>query len=74
MLSSQLFHEPATSTQDGGDFACFGYPAEGGAENRPTGRIIKGYIQRFFNYSDRENRKYFALEMSCPAPQGLSAA
>ncbi|MDN5747368.1 MAG: hypothetical protein L0H64_02385 [Pseudonocardia sp.] len=59
---------------DGGDFVCFGYPAEGGLDNRPTGRTIRGYCQRWFSYLDSAGRRYFALEMSCPAPAGLSGS
>ncbi|MEU0532335.1 hypothetical protein [Amycolatopsis tolypomycina] len=72
MLHTQVFTAPATGIEDGGDFACFGYPADAGAE--PVGRTIRGHMQRFFNYTDRENRTYLALEMSCPAPQGLSGS
>lgn len=55
---------------DGGDFIAFGYPAEG---NASVGRLFKGHFQRYLGYESPDGRgKYFAGELSVPAPAGLS--
>lgn len=71
---NQVFRRPEGVIFDGGDFICHGYPAEGGLDSRPTGRTVRGNVQRMFYYSDTAGRKYFAFEMSCPAPAGLSGS
>lgn len=54
---------------DGGDFIAFGYTAE---ENTSVPRTFKGHYQRHFGYRSPDGRKYFAVELSIPAPAGLS--
>jgi hypothetical protein len=74
-FASQVFHRPGNQVIiDGGDFICYGFPAEGSPENRPIGRTIRGNIQRYFNYNAPNGDQYFAMEMSCPAPAGLSGS
>jgi hypothetical protein len=73
-FSNQVFQRPGNTIIDGGDFICHGFPAEGGLHSRPTGRTIRGNIQRMFPYSDPAGRSYLAFEMSCPAPVGLSGS
>jgi S1-C subfamily serine protease len=55
-------------------FIAFGYPegALDAAEAQPTPRAFVGHYQRFFNFTDYQGYKYFAAEMSIPAPTGLS--
>jgi hypothetical protein len=73
-LAINTFQEPSFLFIEGGDFMCFGFPAEGSPDNVPTGRTIRGHIQRWFPYTDQQDRSYLAIEMSCPAPQGLSGS
>src|SRR5438093_351475 len=61
-----------------GDFQSFGYPVEGPSDLRavgqqPTARLFKGHFQRYFVHeSHTDGLKYWAGEMSIPAPAGLS--
>jgi hypothetical protein len=73
-LANQIYQRPAEMIIDGADFTCYGFPAEGGLDDRPTGRTIRGNIQRWLDYTDPAGRRYFAYEMSCPAPVGLSGS
>jgi hypothetical protein len=73
-FSNQVFQRPGNTIIDGGDFICHGFPAEGGLHSRPAGRTIRGNIQRMFHYPDPAGHSYFAFEMSCPAPAGLSGS
>jgi hypothetical protein len=54
---------------EAGDFVAFGFPAE---ENAAVARHFKGHFQRYFGYPGPSGQKYFAGEMSIPAPAGLS--
>lgn len=79
-LAEQVFTFEELILHEGADYACYGFPAGSSPDdtpdvpNRPTGRTIKGNIQRWFSYSDPERRNYFALELSSPAPAGLSGS
>jgi hypothetical protein len=79
-LERHTFQLPSQTLIDGGDYVCCGYPAgsspdsDPGSPDRPTGRTIRGNIQRWFNYTDKDRRSYSALELSTPAPGGLSGS
>lgn len=64
-----VYSEIGHTLVDGGDFIAFGYPAE---ENTQVPRLFKGHYQRHFEYQSPDGRKYFAAELSVPAPAGLS--
>lgn len=64
-----VYSEIGHTLVDGGDFIAFGYPAE---ENTNVPRLFKGHYQRHFEYHSPDGRKYFAAELSVPAPAGLS--
>ena len=52
----------------------FGYPEDTAANGvMPTPRMSRGNIQRFYEYDDGRGT-YTAIEMSFPAPQGLSGS
>jgi hypothetical protein len=72
-----IFGDVAKSLAYGGDFVSYGYPVGGptdlGADGqRPTGRLFKGHFQRYFSHEGHLGYKYFAGELSIPAPAGLS--
>lgn len=55
---------------DGTDFVAYGYPAEG---DTSVGRHFKGHIQRQFRFDPPGGGPgYLAMELSIPAPAGLS--
>lgn len=64
-----VYNEIGHSLVDGGDFIAFGYPAE---ENTHVPRLFKGHYQRHFEYRSPAGQRYFAAELSVPAPAGLS--
>lgn len=64
-----VYTEIGHTLVDGGDFIAFGYPAE---EVTHVPRLFKGHYQRHFEYRSPDGRKYFAAELSVPAPAGLS--
>ncbi|MGE2689980.1 S1 family peptidase [Mycolicibacterium pulveris] len=64
-----VYSEIGHGLVDGGDFIAFGYPAELGTT---APRLFKGHYQRHFEYQSPDGHKYFAAELSIPAPAGLS--
>jgi hypothetical protein len=59
----------------GEDFHAYGFPENifGDEQRTPTPRLFKGHFQRFLEYESRHLQyRYFAGEMSIPAPAGLS--
>lgn len=78
-LSNQIYRRySAAVLEDGGQFICAGFPGElpspTGVINHPISRVIRGHFQRWFRYTDPGGRSYFAFELSCPAPAGLSGS
>jgi len=62
----------AQAIVEGGDYIGFGYPVEGAPNDKPVGRVLRGYFQRQMPYTSIDGSNYFALEMSAPAPGGSS--
>ncbi len=59
----------------GQDFMAFGYPLDYEAVGpRPTARVFRGHIQRFFQHTSHMGYRYLAAELSTGAPLGLSGA
>jgi hypothetical protein len=58
----------------GVDFMAFGYPesVSGDQAREPTPRLFKGHVQRFFDHTSYIGYHYRAVELSIPAPAGLS--
>ncbi|MFK0002543.1 serine protease [Paenarthrobacter sp. NPDC090522] len=69
------FWDGASNFSLGEQFSAFGYPSEGPSftsSAAPTPRFFTGYYQRFFDYESHDGYKYYAGELSIPAPGGLS--
>ncbi|MGW9267274.1 trypsin-like peptidase domain-containing protein [Gordonia terrae] len=64
-----VYSEVRHQLVDGGDFIAFGYPAEA---DTSVPRLFKGHYQRHFLYEPPNGQSYFAVELSIPAPAGLS--
>jgi len=58
----------------GGEFRALGFPVEGPADapGEPVPRVFVGHYQRFFTFEGLSGYRFFAGEMSIPAPGGLS--
>ena len=57
----------------GEDYMALGYPQEYIAGDfKPTPRIFKGHIQRYFNHKSHLGYIYYAAELSAGCPRGLS--
>lgn len=73
-----IYGEPFTgiaeSLVEGGDYTGFGFPVEGAPTDAPVGRVLRGYFQRYMPYTSNDGRRYFAAEMSAPAPGGSSGS
>ena len=67
LLPEQVYGRPADRVLDGAEFLGHGYPGEDGADPLPPARTVRGYVQRLFQYQG-----YLSIEMSIPAPIGLS--
>jgi hypothetical protein len=72
-LKHHVFDAPPPALISGGDFEAFGFLSDGPlVDDRPVGRLLKGHFQRYFGYESPIGYKYFAGEMSIPAPAGFS--
>lgn len=69
MPPTGVYSEVRHQLVDGGDFIAFGYPAEA---DTSVPRLFKGHYQRHFSYEPPNGQSYFAVELSIPAPAGLS--
>jgi hypothetical protein len=70
----EYFRGYETTAGWGDDFIAFGYPADASVEHglRPTPRMFRGSIQRFFHHTSHNEYRYVAVELSIGAPGGLS--
>jgi len=71
-----FFADGVSDLSLGDDFMSYGFPSEGPAEraeNGPIPRFFKGYFQRFYAVTQNDSN-YEAVELSIPAPGGLSGA
>ena len=70
--TGQVFAAIDDELLEGGEYIGFGYPVEGAPDDRPVGRVLRGYFQRYMPYESSDGRSYFAAELSAPAPGGSS--
>jgi hypothetical protein len=68
------FWDYETAAGWGDEFVAIGYPADSSLEHgeRPTPRMFRGFIQRYFHHQSYNGFKCLAAELSIGAPGGLS--
>lgn len=68
------FYSVAKNCQMGDDIGAIGFPEDTTAKGivEPTARYFRGHVQRFMNHDSYRGYSYRAVELSVPAPAGLS--
>ncbi len=70
----EYFWDFETAAGWGDEVMAFGFPADASLEAgvRPTPRMFRGFIQRYFHHKSFQGFEYLAAELSVGAPAGLS--